>query len=141
MTERVADMAYRVLVVDDEPVVRELTILALEREGFDCFPANNGEQALKMLEMASYDAIVTDLRMPNLHGHALAVELLAREDRPIIVVVTGVIEPKIAGDLLSRGVDDIFFKPVNHRLLGVKLNALLNQKQLALAASGEPAGF
>ena len=128
------DPIYRILVVDDEPVVRELTILALEREGYECDPAINGEQALKMLRMSPYDAVVTDLRMPYLHGHALAVELLSRDDRPVIVVVTGVIEPKLARDLLARGVDDIFFKPVNHKLLAVKLATLLQQKRSAMAA-------
>lgn len=119
------DVPYQILVVDDEAAVRELTIRALDAAGFDCLPAINGEQALKMLEMKSYDAVVTDLRMPSLHGHALAVDLLARDQRPLIFVVTGVVEPKLAKDLLSRGVDDVFFKPVNHEMLAVKIAARL----------------
>jgi len=134
-----SDAKYRILVVEDEPVVRELTILALEREGYECDPAINGEQALKMLQISPYDVVVTDLRMPNLHGHALAVELLSRDERPIIVVVTGIVEPKLARDLLDRGVEDIFFKPVNHKLLAVKLAKLLDQKEMLAAAEG-PAG-
>ena len=78
-----AEQPMRVLVVDDEPMARELTILALEHEGFECDPAIHGAQALKMLGMGRYDAVVTDLRMPELNGHALAVELLARPDRPV----------------------------------------------------------
>ena len=125
---------YQVLVVDDEAAVRELTIRALEDAGFECLPAIDGIQALKMLERKEYDAVVTDLRMPNLHGHALAVDLLARERRPLIYVVTGVIEPKLAKDLLSRGVDDIFFKPVDHQMLAVKIAARLTSKANRLAA-------
>ncbi len=122
------DSPFQVLVVDDEAAVRELTIRALDDAGFECEPAINGEQALKMIEMKEYAAVVTDLRMPNLHGHALAVNLLAREHRPLIYVVTGVIEPKLARDLLSRGVDDIFFKPVDHQMLAVKIAARLAAK-------------
>lgn len=121
--------AARVLVVDDEAAVRELTIRALDRAGFECMPAINGEQALKMLELRSYEVVVTDLRMPNVHGHALVVELLSRASRPLIFVVTGVIEPRLAKDLLARGVDDIFFKPVDHEMLAVKISAQLEQRQ------------
>lgn len=115
----------RVLVVDDEAAVRELTIRALDQAGFECSPTINGEQALKMLELRDYSVVIT--RMPNVHGHALAVELLARENRPLIFVVTGVAEPKLAKDLLARGVDDVFFKPVDHRMLAVKISARLEQ--------------
>jgi CheY-like chemotaxis protein len=124
-----ADPLYRILVVDDEPVVRELTILALQREGFRCEPAVDGTQAIQMVEATRFDAVITDLRMPGVNGHALAVKLLSLEDRPVVVVVTGVSEPKLARDLLARGVDDIFFKPVNHRLLAIKLGALLDQQK------------
>lgn len=126
---------FQVLVVDDEASVRELTIRALDRAGFECAPAINGEQALKMLEMKDYNAVVTDLRMPNLHGHGLAVALLARHQRPLIYVVTGVVEPKLAKDLLSRGIDDIFFKPVDHSMLAVKIAARLEQKAADIAAA------
>lgn len=126
---------YQVLVVDDEAAVRELTIRALDRSGFECSPAINGDQALKMLEMKDYDVVITDLRMPNLHGHALAVDLLARDNRPLIYVVTGIVEPKLAKDLLSRGVDDIFFKPVDHAMLAVKIAARLENKSPQLAAT------
>ncbi|MDA1050219.1 MAG: response regulator [Planctomycetota bacterium] len=127
------DSPIQVLVVDDEAAVRELTIRALERAGFECSPAINGEQALKMLDMEDYDVLVTDLRMPTLHGHALVVDLLARENRPLIYVITGVIEPKLAKDLLSRGIDDIFFKPVDHQMLAVKIAARLESQGNRLA--------
>ena len=126
---------FQVLVIDDEAAVRELTIRALDRAGFECVPAINGEQALKMLEMKNYDVVVTDLRMPNVHGHALAVDLLARENRPLIYVVTGVVEPKLAKDLLTRGIDDIFFKPVDHEMLAVKIAARLELQSNRLAAA------
>jgi DNA-binding response OmpR family regulator len=124
---------FQVLVVDDEAAVRELTIRALDDAGFECLPAIDGVQALKMLERKDFDAVVTDLRMPHLHGHTLAVDLLARERRPLIYVVTGVIEPKLARDLLSRGVDDIFFKPVDHQMLAVKIAARLESQANRLA--------
>lgn len=130
-----AEQPTRVLVVDDEPMARELTILALERDGFECDPAIHGAQALKMLAMGQYAAVVTDLRMPELNGHALATELLSRPDRPVVFVMTGVTEPRLIRDLLARGVDDVFFKPVQQNLLALKLAVHLERKRSASAAS------
>jgi len=122
-------------VVDDETAVRELTIRALDQAGFSCAGAIDGEQALQKLNDERFEAVVTDLHMPNLHGHALAVELLTRPERPLIFVVTGVGEPKLAKDLLARGVDDIFFKPVDHGMLVLKLEAFLARRQTVTATA------
>lgn len=102
------------LVVDDDVVVRNLTIRALTREGFQCDAASDGIEALALADCTDYAAIVTDLRMPNMNGHTLAVELLTRKHRPSLFVLTGVIEPKLAKDLLHRGVADVLFKPVDY---------------------------
>ncbi|MDP6718469.1 MAG: HDOD domain-containing protein, partial [Pirellulaceae bacterium] len=95
---------------------------------FRCDGAADGNQALALADRTHYDAVVTDLRMPNKHGHALVVELLTRSHRPLIVVLTGIVEPRLAKDLVARGVDDIMFKPVEYELLAAKVKALVGQK-------------
>ena len=67
-----SDTNYQALVVDDEAIVRQATMRA-SREGFRCEPATDGNRAADLLETGQYDVVVTDLRMPNRHGHALAV--------------------------------------------------------------------
>ncbi|MBX3411361.1 MAG: HDOD domain-containing protein [Pirellulales bacterium] len=119
---------YRVLVVDDEPPIRSLIMRALENLHIACTPACDGDEADQLLQMAHFDAVVTDLRMPNRHGHALATDLLSRPQRPLVVVVTGILEPRLAKDLLQRGVDDIQFKPINYSLLATKLRALMDRR-------------
>jgi CheY-like chemotaxis protein len=118
----------RALVVDDELAVRQLLKLALVRQGFDCDQAADGIEAEARVAVHQYDAIVTDLRMPNKHGHALAVRLLDLEDRPVIVVHTGVCEPRLTKDLLIRGVDDVLFKPCDFGLLAAKVRALVDRR-------------
>lgn len=120
--------AYRALVVDDEPAVRRLTVDCLQREGFQCDAAGDGHAALELVEHHPYDLVVTDLRMPNGHGHSLAVQLLARDRRPVVAVLTGVAEPKLAKDLIARGIDELTFKPVDFTLLGAKLRAMVNRR-------------
>jgi len=117
------------LVVEDEPLVRNLAVRALTSEGFTCECAADGLEAKDKLKDGSYDLILTDLRMPNLHGHALASELLAEENRPVIVILTGLLEPRLVKDLVARGADSVEFKPVDYRLLAAKLRALVGRRK------------
>lgn len=66
------DTLYRALVVDDDTAVRKATIRAFDQERFSCDAAASGHEAKQMLESNRYDVVVTDLQMPNGHGHALA---------------------------------------------------------------------
>lgn len=118
----------RALVVDDERAIRKLVTMALRKEGFSCDEAADGEEALQQIARTEFDVVVTDLRMPNKHGHALSVELLSREHRPVIVVHTAVLEPRLAKDLLSRGVDDVVFKPVAYSAFAGKVKALVQRR-------------
>src|SRR5487761_861028 len=148
MSTPIGEPIHRAIVVDDELLVRELTMRALKAEGFRCDAAADGGQALLLAGETNYDLVVTDLRMPNGHGHGLAVSLLESDDRPVIMILTGVMEPRIAKDLLSRGVDDIVFKPVDYELFALKASELVRRRQkiAADARSGpgplalEPAG-
>jgi HD-like signal output (HDOD) protein len=74
-----------------------------------------------------------------MNGHALAVELLGRENRPAIVILTGVTEPRLAKDLIARGVDDIMFKPVDQGILAAKVRALVERRTSRLASENATA--
>jgi DNA-binding response OmpR family regulator len=90
---------------------------------------------LELADTRHYDVIVTDLRMPEMNGHTLVVELLKREHRPAVVVLTGVTEPRLAKDLIARGVDDIVFKPVDQGVLAAKVQALVARRTASLIAN------
>ena len=135
-----ADNSYRALVVDDEAMVRNLTIRALNREGFSCDAAADGLEARQRMKANRYDVVVSDLQMPNMHGHLLASELLLSEGRPIVVILTGVLEPKLAKDLLVRGADSIEFKPVNYNLFAAKVKAMVTRRRECLEIENVEAG-
>ncbi len=122
------DTLYRALVVDDDPAVRKATMRAFVEERFSCDAAANGTEAKQLLAANRYDVVVTDLQMPNGHGHALAMELLAIEDRPAIAVLTGMLDPRLAKDLIGRGVEFVEFKPVRYDLLIAKIKALVSRR-------------
>ncbi len=123
------------LVVDDEAPLRKLIALALQREGFRCEQAADGEEAERLIGRQTYDVVITDLRMPRKHGHALVTTLLQLKQRPIVIVHTGVLETRLAKDLLARGVDDIFFKPSDFGLMAAKVKALITRRRKSEAVS------
>ncbi len=124
---------FKALVVDDDPIARKTVGYALEQEDFNCAYAINGDDALKWMNTGQVDLVVTDLRMPHKHGHALAVELLARENRPIIVIHSSLDDPRLTKDLMAQGVDDVICKPTNYAAFAVKMNALVQRRNKAKA--------
>lgn len=119
---------YRALVVEDEEPVRKLAVRALSKEGFQCDSAGDGLEATELLMESPYHVVVTDLRMPRENGHALATKILARRPRPVIIILTGVLEPSLAKDLIARGVDEIAFKPVDYREFALKVKQLVRDR-------------
>jgi len=120
---------YRALVVDDEASIQKLMARELAKHRIDCDFASDGKQAAAMADRSRYDIIITDLRMPNMHGHALAVDILKRDEKPLLIVLTGLIEPKLATDLLARGVDDVLFKPVDFGFLAAKVKTMIERRR------------
>ena len=118
-------LAKTALVVDDEPQVRSLTSRALTDCGFQCDQAGDGEEAIKLAESRQFDAVVTDLRMPRRHGHALCSDLLQLSPPPHILVLTALSDPRLVHDLLSRGVRDVVQKPTQYDVLAMKVLSMV----------------
>lgn len=118
---------HRALIVDDEPLIREATSRAMSALAFSCDTAIDGNQALKYYADQRHDLVVTDLRMPNKHGHSLVVELLQQPDPPKIVVLTGVANARLVKDLYSRGIHDIVQKPIDFDVFAMKMLALFEK--------------
>ncbi len=76
-----APAAARLLVVDDEPEIAELLAELLQAAGYEVVTAHSGAEALRLLPTSHFDAIVSDLRMPDIDGAALWREVLALEPR------------------------------------------------------------
>lgn len=104
----------RALIVDDDPVSRKTIGFSLEQETFRCDYAGGAAEALELMAGRQFDLVVTDLCMPQQHGHSLAVEILAMPNRPLVIVHSGVDDPRMTRELINRGVDDVIYKPTNY---------------------------
>lgn len=131
----------RVLIADDEAEIRELAARSLTKLGIRSDKAENGEIALALMRDIPFDALISDLRMPKMNGHELVRHALEEKLVPIIVVVTGIHEPKLAADLISRGVTAVENKPIDYNVLAAMIQAYVNRsaRQAVAPAKEEPA--
>jgi DNA-binding response OmpR family regulator len=121
--------AYKALIVDGDSALRTATAHALAEQDFACDTAADGREALAKYQAGRHNLVVTELRMPGMHGYALTLELLKDAAPPRIVVLTEVVEPSLVKDLYSRGVDDVVTKPVDLRVFAAKAASLFYRQQ------------
>jgi two-component system, OmpR family, response regulator MprA len=121
----------RVLVVDDDPDVREAVETALELEGHRVMTAADGLAALKRLGQAEFDAVVLDVLMPNLDGFEVCRRLRASGNRTPVLILTArdSEEDTIRG--LDLGADDYLVKPFGLGELLARVRALLRRTRPA----------
>ena len=120
-------MGTRILVVDDEPAVRESLDRALRLEGYEVDLAGNGEQALRAIGDGSPDAVVLDVMMPVLDGLATCRAVRAAGLRTPVLMLTArdAVSDRVAG--LDAGADDYLVKPFALEELFARLRALLRR--------------
>ena len=106
--------AIRILVVDDEEMVRLNLVAFLEDEGFEVTAAVDGEEALKMLEAGSADVGIVDMRLPGIDGNRVI--LRAHKIRPNMkfLVHTGSTSYTVPSDIRNLGIceEHVFLKPI-----------------------------
>jgi two-component system OmpR family response regulator len=120
----------KILIVDDDPHIRELVRVFLQNEGFDVFEAGDGLEALARLETVKADLVILDVMMPNMDGWELARQLSAASDLPLLMLTAkGETSQKIKG--FGLGVDDYLVKPFEPLELVARVKALLKRYRIA----------
>src|SRR5437870_7894455 len=133
----------RVLVVEDEPNIRELVCLHLGLEGYTCDGVGDGTEALKRAETDRFDLLVLDVMVPGLDGLSLCRAVRngrTNHDVPILILTARREESdKVVG--LESGADDYLTKPFGVRELVARARALLRrprQTQLSVVEGADP---
>ena len=130
MTARRATMREmappRVLVVDDEPMVREVLTRYLRRDGFEVATAADGEEALVRFGEAEPDLVLLDLMLPGVDGYEVFRRLRERAPTPVIMITArGAETDRIVG--LEGGADDYIGKPFSPREVVARVRAVLRR--------------
>lgn len=123
-------MADTVLIVDDDPDIRNLVTASLELEGFDAVALPDGRECLARFDSIAPDLVVLDVLMPGMSGTELCRELRQRSDVPILFLSgRGEDIDRIIG--LELGADDYMSKPFNPRELVARVRAILRRSAAA----------
>jgi len=102
---------YQVLVVDDEEPIRKLIFTLLSNQGYQCVRADNGNEAYNKVIQNKFDAVITDIVMPEMDGINLTKKLLSLYPNLPIMVMTGFGQEYPTESALSAGARDFIKKP------------------------------
>ena len=119
-------MPRTILVVDDDPHIRQLLVFALGKAGLDTIEAGDGEAALLTAEARSPDLVVLDINMPRMDGLEVCRTLRARSDIPILFLSSRDDEiDRVLG--IELGADDYVVKPFSPREVVARVMAILRR--------------
>ncbi|MDQ7783130.1 MAG: diguanylate cyclase [Desulfomonilaceae bacterium] len=120
----------RVLVVDDDPMVREVVVLAIEAMGYEVDACGNGVEALEKNEKRHFDLIVTDMRLPGLDGLSLIEKLRGGPADTDVIVMTGYGSIENAVQCMKAGALEYLIKPFTPDQIQVAVRKSLEHREL-----------
>ncbi len=130
----------RVLVVDDEPTVREVVIGYLRRDGHEVAEAEDGTTAVELLDQEDFDLVVLDMMLPGVNGLDILRRIRAAGEMPVIMLTARAEESdRVAG--LELGADDYVVKPFSPRELAARVNGVLRRVSPKPAETAEVLTF
>ena len=116
----------RILVVDDEPAIRDLTVEILRRSGYHPHGVSTARVALDLLDEEPFDLVVSDVVMPEMTGVEFLYELRRRQlDLPVILMTGGSKEPERTTKAVELGAAGLLYKPFSHAELNEIVAAAL----------------
>jgi len=122
----------RILIVDDEAMVRRLLRQKLSREGYQCEEADSAEQALDRLRGNSTELVILDIKMPGKSGMELLPEIRAAYPDTVVMMATALTDANIAIQCMKQGAYDYISKPFNLGEVMLSVNGVLERRRLEL---------
>ena len=120
----------KILIVDDEPMIRRLLHVKLSRLGYRCEEAGNAIEALDKMTTYSADLIMLDMKMPGKSGMELLADLKANYPNTAVIMATAVAEANLAIQCMRLGADDYITKPFNLDEVALNVEKTLEKRML-----------
>ena len=131
---------YKILVVDDEPKIREVIREYAEFSGYEVTEAEDGMSAVGLCKLNDYDLIIMDIMMPKLDGFSACKEINKIKDIPTIMLsARGEEYDKLFG--FELGIDDYVVKPFSPKELMARVNAVLSRRKGSAAPAQQTLKF
>ena len=115
----------KVLVIDDEPGIRNLLDTLLSRKGYDVVLADGGRKGLELFRRERPDAVVLDLKMPEMDGVTVLTQLRNADQKLPVIILTGAGTPETERQMSALGVSEFIEKEFSMHRLGDALKRLI----------------
>lgn len=125
----------RILLAEDDRVIRDITVMYLTKNGLQVDVTDNGNSACRLIEMNRYDCIVLDIMMPGKDGREVCRLIRNKYDVPVIFL-TALGEEHDIVEGYEVGADEYVTKPFSAKVLLLKINALINRYRGLLVKNG-----
>jgi putative two-component system response regulator len=122
----------RILIVDDEVIVREILVRKLESMGYACECCGNGRAALDLIAKRGFDLVLAGILIPEIGGIALLKEAMRICPDIAVILVTSVIDIEMAVDALKDGAYDYITKPFSLEEMSISVSRALEKRRLLL---------
>lgn len=122
---------FNILVVDDQAHIRRLYEYTLEKDGYNTFTAQNGEEALAVLEREHIDLVILDLMMPVLDGYGFLREIRGSGNEIPVLIITARSAAEDVRTAFTIGTDDFMIKPVDEVEMLLRIKALLRRAKIS----------
>ena len=123
-------MRGKILIVDDEPTIRETLSLVLREENFQCELAENGAEGLNRVKEKNFDLIITDLKMPEMGGLELMEKVKTISPKTSVIIITAYASLESAIQALQFGAYDYIIKPLDFDDVILRINRLMEHREL-----------
>ena len=124
--------ASRILVVDDEPHIRDLLVRFLTMDGYECLDAEDGGAALELMKSNTFELVISDIMMPGFSGLELLRKIKASHPDVAVIMVTAVDSKQTAIEAIQSGAYDYLIKPFDRTEVLITVANALERRRLTL---------
>ena len=122
----VAVLAYRVLIADDEPDIRNLVSIFLQKNGYTVFTAKNGREAVgELRQNGEFDLVIMDITMPNMDGLQALKKIREADPSAKVVMCTAMGQESMVVEAIKNGAKDFVVKPFNNERICSTVKGIL----------------
>ncbi len=121
---------YDILIVDDEPLIRESLYEILRIDGYKAHMAQSGEEAVDIVRSEKMDIVVADMKLPKMNGLELLDQLKKENPDIEVILITGFGTIESAVEAMKKGAYDYITKPINDQEIKMIINKIVEKKEI-----------
>ncbi len=118
-----------ILIVEDDPMLKDLMVEIVEGEGFECYSADDGQQACEIAANIAFDLIISDINMPNMDGLSMMEKVRTTQTDTSFLIMTGYRHDYTYEQIVDAGGNDFILKPFSIDEFRKKLKRILSERR------------